>query len=293
MPDIIATVNGSPIRQRDLDNAVQGLAMEMHRKTMDRLSDAERSEIRSLALEKLLARELIYQAALARGVLAAEEAVAEEKRKLIANFPSEEEFYATLEKADIAAAAYHRMIRQDLTVNLMTERQLASTEDPSQEQIEETFRQHPEKMKKPGRVRAAHILVRVDEGKREEALERILELRAKAAEEDFAQLAKRHSDCPSAPGGGDLGYFRKGDMVKSFEEAAFSQKVGEVGEVVETQFGFHLIKVLDREEEVPLTLAEATPKIRRFLKEEAGAKALKEWVAQLKAKADITLNLES
>jgi peptidyl-prolyl cis-trans isomerase C len=291
MPEIVATVNGSPIRQGDLDNAVQGLAMEMYRKTMDRLSDAERSEIGALALEKLLARELVYQAALARGVLAEEGAVAAEKRKIVANFPSEEEFYATLEKADIDAAAYHRMIRQDLTVNLMTERQLATLEDPSEARIEETFRHYPEKMKKPARVRATHILIRIEEGKREEALERILELRAKAAGEDFAQLAKRHSDCPSAPGGGDLGYFRKADMVKSFEEAAFSQEVGEVGEVVETQFGFHLIKVLDREEELPLTLAEATPKIRRFLREEAGAKALKEWVEQLRAEADIIPNL--
>lgn len=291
MPEIVATVNGSPIRQGDLDNAVQGLAMEMYRKTMDRLSDTERFEIRALALEKLLARELIYQAALARGVLAEEEAVAAEKRKIIANFPSEEEFYATLGKADIDAAAYHRMIRQDLTVNLMTERQLATLEDPSEARIEETFRHHPEKMKKPARVRATHILIRIEEGKREQALERILELRAKAAGEDFAQLAKLHSDCPSAPGGGDLGYFRKADMVKSFEEAAFSQEVGEVGEVVETQFGFHLIKVLDREEELPLTLAEAIPKIRRFLREEAGAKALKEWVEQLRAEADIILNI--
>jgi peptidyl-prolyl cis-trans isomerase C len=290
MSDLVATVNGTPIRRSDLDNAIQGLSMQMHRKTMDQLSAGEREEIGRMAMEKLLARELIYQAAMARGELAGEAAVAEEKRKIIANFPSEEEFYATLEKAGIDATAYHRMLRQDLTVNLMTEGRLAAIDsDPSEERIAETYRRFPEKMKKPGRVRAAHILIRIGDGGGEEALKRIREIRTMCAEEGFGALARRYSDCPSAPGGGDLGYFRKGDMVKPFENAAFSRPVGEVGEPVETQFGFHLIKVLDREEDVPMTLEEAKPKIRGFLKEEDAAAALKEWVGELRSAAEVVI----
>jgi peptidyl-prolyl cis-trans isomerase C len=290
MSDLVATVNGTPIRRSDLDNAIQGLAMQMHRKTMDQLSAEEREEINELALEKLLARELIYQAAMALGVLADAAAVSEEKRKVMANFPTEEEFFATLEKAGIDAAAYHRMLRQDLTVNLMTERQLADLDiEPSEERIAETYRRFPEKMKRPGRVRAAHILIRPGESGREEALRRVREIRALCAEESFGALARRFSDCPSAPGGGDLGYFRRGDMARPFEEAAFSRPVGEIGEPVETQFGFHLIKVLDREEDVPLTLEEATPKIRGFLKEEVAAAALKKWVGELRSAAEIVI----
>ena len=290
MSELVATVNGVPIRRSDFDNAVQGLSMQMHRKTMDQLSAEEGGKINELALEKLLARELIYQAAMSRGVLADETAVSEEKNKIIANFPSEEEFYATLEKAGIDAAAYHRMLRQDLTVNLMTERRLADLDsEPSEERIAETYRRFPEKMKKPGRVRAAHILIRPGEGGKEEALRRVREIRALCADEDFGVLAKRYSDCPSAPGGGDLGYFRKGDMARPFEETAFSRPIGEIGEPVETQFGYHLIKVLDREEDVPLTLEEAAPKIRGFLREKAAAAALKEWVEELRSAAEIVI----
>jgi len=63
---------------------------------------------------------------------------------------------------------------------------------------------------------------------------------------DFAELAKDNSDCPSGQNGGDLGSFTRGKMVPEFEEVAFSQKIGEVSDVIETQFGYHLIKVTDK-----------------------------------------------
>jgi len=287
MEDYVAVVNGSPIRRFDLDNAIQGLAMELHRKTMDQLDETGMDEIRKMALEKLIARELIYQEALARGIVASEEAIAGELDKIVANFPGEEEFFATIGKAGIDAATYHRMLRQDLSVNLMTEKQLEEVPEPTGEQIAETYRKHPERMKRAARVRASHILVRVPEDKRREAEARIEEIRKMASPVDFAELARKHSDCPSAPAGGDLGYFRRGEMARSFEEAAFAQEVGEVGPVVETQFGLHLIKVTDREEEVPLTLEEATPRIREFLKAEAGAERVRKWVEKLRSAARI------
>ncbi len=286
---VVARVNGSPINQADFDNAVQGYSMELYRKTMDHLGADELKEVRDLALEKLLARELIFQQALSCGVVADENAVAAETQKIIANFPSEEEFYATLEKAGIASQAYYRMIRQDLTVNLLTEKELASLPEPEDEQVGEMYRSFPEKMKKPGRVRACHILVKLSDGNRAEAEARMAELKTRCQNEDFGELAKNHSDCPSGNRGGDLGYFKAGDMVKSFSDAAFSQEIGVVGEVVESPFGFHLIKVLNREPETSLTLEEATPQIRQLLKEEAAAKHLKDWVAGLREKAQVEI----
>lgn len=83
----------------------------------------------------------------------------------------------------------------------------------------------------------------LDSGK-DEKRAKIVELKKKLSEgADFAELAKANSDCPSSQKGGDLGEFTRGQMVKPFEDAAFSQEIGKVGDIVETPFGFHLIKV--------------------------------------------------
>jgi len=88
-------------------------------------------------------------------------------------------------------------------------------------------------------VRASHILVNDEETAKK--LKQEIENGA-----DFAEIAQQHSICPSKENGGDLGEFRKGVMVKEFEDAAFSLQVGQVSEPVKTQFGWHLIQVLDR-----------------------------------------------
>ena len=91
------------------------------------------------------------------------------------------------------------------------------------------------------KIRASHILVKTEE----EAKKLLEEIKNGA---DFAKLASEHSMCPSGRDGGDLRFFGRGMMVKPFEEAAFALKIGEVSEPVETQFGWHLIKLTDIQE---------------------------------------------
>lgn len=95
------------------------------------------------------------------------------------------------------------------------------------------------KMEPEEEVRARHILVKTEE-EAKKLLKRI------ADGEDFAELAKKESQGPSAANGGDLGYFTQGRMVKPFADAAFALKIGEVSEPVKTEFGWHVIKVEDR-----------------------------------------------
>jgi len=102
----------------------------------------------------------------------------------------------------------------------------------------------------PGSVRASHILISYAGAERatstrskDEARELAQDIEKKAkAGEDFGELAKAYSDCPTADKGGDLGFFKKGRMVKPFEDATFALEPGQVSGVVETKFGYHIIK---------------------------------------------------
>ncbi len=106
----------------------------------------------------------------------------------------------------------------------------------------------------PDKISAAHILIMYQGSMKApaeititkaEALEQIKKIKEKiAAGADFSELAKLYSDCPSSKNGGVLSEFSRGDMVKPFEEAAFKLKVGKVSDIVETPFGYHIIKRL-------------------------------------------------
>ena len=287
MSELVATVNGQPIRKMDLENTVQGFSLEQYRKTADQLTVGERAKLQELALEKLLARELIFQEAMAVGIIAEEAAIDAERQKIVANFPSEDEFFSTLEKAGIDAMTYHRMLRQDITVNLMTDKKLEELPEPTDGQIKEMFADRSEQMNRQGRIRASHILIKVEGEDKASAMATIRKLQEQSATEDFADLARSNSACPSATGGGDLGWFRKGDMVKPFEEAAIAQEIGAVGEPLETQFGYHLIKVTERESDTRLTFDEARPQIIDVINAEAGGNMIAAWVEELKRRAVI------
>ncbi|MDD3802458.1 MAG: peptidylprolyl isomerase [Desulfuromonas thiophila] len=291
MPEKTIVVNNRPISHFDFINAVQSYAMELHRKTADQLDADEREQIQELAVERLIARELIFQQALAQGQIADDTAVQQQIDSIRANFPSEEEFYATLAKAGIDRMAYFRMIRQDLTVNQATDAKLAEAAPPDEAQIAAFYQAHPEKMRKSPMVRASHILIRTTPETASEAQQQIAALRQQALDgASFADLAREHSACPSAAQGGDLGLFGKGKMVKSFEEAAFALKPGEISPVVETPFGLHLIRVTDAEEPRHLELEEVRDQIAAYLKEQNGARLLQDWVEQLRQNASIRID---
>lgn len=113
---------------------------------------------------------------------------------------------------------------------------------------------------KPGieEVRARHILVETEDTANE--------LTAKARNgDDFAELAAAHSTGPSKSQGGDLGFFKQGDMVPAFSEAAFSMQPGDVSDPVKTRFGWHVIKVEERRAAPPPSLEESQEEIRQQL----------------------------
>ncbi len=145
----------------------------------------------------------------------------------------------------------------------------------------------------PGRVKASHILLKLEKDAPADKVKEVkakadgIAKQAKAPGADFAALATANSEGPTAPRGGDLGYFVKGQMVPEFDAAAWKMKPGEISDPVRTDFGFHIIKVDDRKEAKSMTYAEAKDLILAKLQEPKLKEAMTATIESLKAKAKI------
>ncbi|EGB15837.1 PpiC-type peptidyl-prolyl cis-trans isomerase [Pseudodesulfovibrio mercurii] len=150
---------------------------------------------------------------------------------------------------------------------------LAKFQTVTDDEIKAYYAANKDSLEEPAQVHARHILVAVKESDsqadQEKAKARIDKLYQEAkAGADFAELAKKNSDGPSAPNGGDLGWFGKGAMIPDFEKAAFALNKGGVSEPVRTQFGWHIIMVEDKKEGTTKTFDEAKDEIKARLAEE-------------------------
>jgi peptidyl-prolyl cis-trans isomerase C len=290
MDPLVAIVNGAPIDMRALSAAMQSLAQEQFHATLDEVPQASHAELRAMALERLIARELIFQAALAAGILADETAVEEESARILRMMGNPADFWKRLADRGMDEISFLRMIRKDVTVDLMTARKLEEVGEPGEDELRQFFSAYPDKLREHERVRASHILIPLDPDDPARALEYAIALKARAGQEGFAEIARLHSVCSSAPGGGDLGFIRREDVDPTFADAAFSQIVGEIGEPVKTPFGYHLIKVTTHEIPSPPTFDEARGRIIGFLKKAHGARLLGEWVAGLRHDANIVIH---
>lgn len=105
--------------------------------------------------------------------------------------------------------------------------------------------------------------------------------------DDFSALAKEYSQCPSGSEGGDLGYFQRGQMVKPFEQAAFALGPGEVSDIVETKFGYHLIRLADKKPESVVPYEDIKDRIGQYLKQEKAEKDVVSYVQNLEEKAKV------
>lgn len=164
--------------------------------------------------------------------------------------------------------------RNILYVRFVPRDYLAEVEVTDQE-IEEFYQLHQDNYREPKKVHARHILFRISEKAKTAEIQEILDRAKKVLNlarkgDNFAELARKYSEDPTAAKGGDLGYFKSGDMVKPFADSAFSLKKGEISDLVRTRFGIHIIKVEDITEESVQPLAQVKETVRQSLKEERG-----------------------
>jgi len=165
----------------------------------------------------------------------------------------------------------------------------------TKEDAQKYYDENKTKFATPEQVRASHILIKIasdpntDPNMAKTAANAKAKGLLKQIKEgaDFATIAKANSSCPTAKKGGDLDYFGRGKMVPPFDKAAFALKVGQVSDVVETRFGFHIIRLTDRKEAKVTPFEEAEKDIMFNLEQEKKQQLAEEYIESLKKKASI------
>lgn len=185
-------------------------------------------------------------------------------------------------------------LREGILINKLFE-QLTQGCEASEKEIKAFYDENPEYFEKEESVRASHILIKVDdmtdEAAKNLAKEKAAELLKKVREgADFAALAKENSDCPSSAKGGDLGFFGKGQMVKPFEDVAFGLETNQVSDLVETRFGWHIIKTTERNDGGKDAFEDVQEQISQYLKQQKAGEIVSDYVDSIKAKIEYKAN---
>lgn len=266
--DVIARVNGKPIYTAELQRLKKAfLSSQMGKE----IPAEQQKAIDQQALNQLTSAELLYQAGQKLQIAGLDKQVEDKISQGKKRFPTEQDFEKQLKSLNMSENDLREYTRRDIVISNFVQQNFASKISVSDEESKKFYDQNSDKFKQPEQVRASHILVGIDakatDDDKKKAREKIETVRrALAGGADFSKLAKDNSTCPSREQGGDLGYFGKGQMVPAFEQVAFSLKPGEISDVVETQFGYHVIKVAEKKEASVTPYQDARQRIDNYLK---------------------------
>jgi peptidyl-prolyl cis-trans isomerase C len=270
IPAVVARVNGDPIQKWEFDDAVRRIEAQAG----SPVPAEKRDEVLRGVLDQLVAYHLIAQASRARNM-----------------GPTDADVDARLAQIDELRA----QARMSLEVAKFLETEVASKVAVTDVEVDGFYKQNQDRFKQGESVHASHILIGVPQGAspdvkakaRQAAQAALGQLKRGAV---FADVARRaSSDTGSAQNGGDLGFFAKGQMTPAFEQAAFALKPGQTSGLVETPFGFHIIKVAERRDARTAPFAEVSGQIKEFLMQGQREKKLADIVTQMKTTAKIQM----
>ena len=289
--DTVARVNGDIITTEEYRRQLSIARQQFLRQGMP-LDDAGVERLGGEVLENMIDNELLYSESKKRGYAADENEVDEQLQEVQAQFQSEQDFQTALQEMDYTESTFKSAVERRITLEKLIDNDIAPGITVSDEASRSYYEENPEHFMQPKQVRASHILVMAEgqssEEQKNEALQKIELVQQKLVEgEDFAALAREYSEGPSNVQGGDLGFFQRGQMVPPFEDAAFSMEIGEVSPVVQTRFGYHLIKVTDIRDEVVVPYEYAKSGIDQYLMQNLILNEVDALIAVLKDKAHI------
>ncbi|MDZ4177936.1 MAG: peptidylprolyl isomerase [Coriobacteriia bacterium] len=281
--DVAARVNGEVIKRSELDSQVEKLKDQYPDMFTGADGEGRLLDFKQRLLDNLINAALVRQAANDRGVKVSDADVKSKLDELKAGFADDAQFEAALTQAGMSVDELSDQVREQLVTELLLA-DINKDVEVVETEIAEYYEANKAQFTEQAAVRASHILF--DEADKATAESVLAEIKAGG---DFRALAKQHSkDVATAVEGGDLGW-PSTPFVPEFQTAADSLDVGEISDLVQTQYGWHIITVTDKRELREKPLAEVREQIEQIIVQQRNADAYQKFLDELRADAEIEI----
>lgn len=269
-------INDHTISAEEFDRACQEYQARVQR------VDLSKEEYMIMA-NQLIDAHLFIEDATKVGLSVEDSEVEETINQVIAKYPNRETFEQVLDKMGDTVDSFCVKIKSDMLLRKYLQQSFYDKVEIDEEKVKGIYEANKDQFVTQEQVQASHILVK-EKVDAEKMLQQIKD------GGDFAALAKEHSTCPSGSKGGDLGLFKRGSMVKPFEDVAFELGVGETSGIVETQFGVHLIQVTDKKAGGAMPFEEAKGLIEQQMGQQILSESMGRKVELLRSGAVISID---
>jgi peptidyl-prolyl cis-trans isomerase C len=300
---VAVTVNGVDITEAEVQKIIQPQLARMaqqSQKLSPAIKETLEKQIKQQILDKMIVIQLLDEKVKESNIVIADEEVTTQIQQIASTRRpplSLEELKNIVESQGIAFDDWKNELRKKLGQQKLFKSQFPESVNITEEDAKKHYDENPTQFETKEQVRASHILItpKKEEGSTDATPEEKAKSKAKAEDllkqvkegADFAALAKANSDCPSAAKGGDLSFFGRGKMVPPFDKAAFAMEKGKISDLVETRFGYHIIKVTDRKEAGTTSFEQAKAGLIQQLTQKKQAEMTQKYVDSLKDAAKI------
>ena len=297
--DVLVTVNGVEITEGQVNTSIEKQLAGMNAQLPPQMLEGYKQQLKKQAVESMIVKQLLDEKIKQENINVTEGEVVDQITQMGArqNPPvAYEDIKSLITARGQDFEEFKQSFQQKLTYQKLIETQFPQQINATEEDARKFYTENQTRFQSPERIKASHILITPEtadqkapsEQENAAAKEKIEQLLKRIHDgENFAELAKANSACPSGKNGGDLGFFEKGRMAPPFEKAAFALKVGQVSDVVKTRFGYHIIKLTDRQQASAKSFEEVKDDIINMLIGQEKNKLAEKYIDTLKEQADI------
>jgi len=286
--DVAVSVDGKILKKSEVEKELKGiLTAQKDKIPADRIKEAE-ATIKQQLMDEFIARTLLTKELEKRKIGATDKEINAQMEQIKSTLPPDTKLETLMKENKF----FKENVILNVKVGKLISLEAGNKAKPSPEEISKFYNENTDKFNLPENAHVRHLLIAFAEGDSDkvkaEKKVKIEDLRKQiVGGADFAEVAKKNSDCPSKGNGGDLGNITKGQTVKPFEDAAFSQEIKAIGPVVTTEFGYHVIQVLERNPQKIVALEEAKEKIASFLEMQKKQEVFKDLITKLRNNAKV------